>query len=54
MSVLAVGLALMRHAIQSETFSRVARYAVRQGTAALVREIQGRTRRRRSGTSHIS
>lgn len=52
MSYLALALNLIRVAIQSETARAIGRYAIRQATAAVVREIRRQTVKRR--VQHIS
>ena len=52
MSYLLIAINLIRAAIQSPTGQAIGRYAIRQGTAAVVREIRRQTVKHR--TQHIS
>lgn len=52
MSFLLLAINLIRSAIQSDTGRAIGRYAIRQGTAAVVREIRRQTVKKR--TQHIS
>ena len=48
MSFLMIAINLVRALIQHPATSQVARYAVRQGTAAVVREIRRQTVKKRT------
>lgn len=48
MSYLLIALNLIRAAIQSPTTQAIGRYAIRQGTAAVVREIRRQTVKKRT------
>jgi len=49
-----IALRVVTHMIQSQTASRIARYAVRQATAAVVRDVRRRTAISRRSPMSIS